>query len=78
VRARFVYRTPGLFVLAVRVCAVPEAVELPETAAYAGCKSWVDLERELPTESAAPVLEASAFRQRVAEIERLLEPTALV
>jgi hypothetical protein len=77
VRSRFAYRTPGLFVLAVRVFAAPAAVELPETPEYAGCKSWVDLGRELPTEGATPVLDDDEFRRRIIEVERLLEPTAL-
>jgi hypothetical protein len=47
VRAKFDYRSPGLHVLTVRVFQVPQTIELTETAEYAGCKSWVTLEREL-------------------------------
>jgi hypothetical protein len=74
VRSRFAYRTPGLFVLVVRVFAVQAAVVLPETPEYAGCKSWVDLGRELSTEAATPLLEEVAFGPRAYEIRRLLAP----
>src|SRR5262249_27057451 len=63
IRARFAYRQPGLFVLPVRVYRAPGVHDLPETAEYVGCKSWVELERELPTEGATPVLDQCAFRQ---------------
>jgi hypothetical protein len=42
VRKRFHYRTPGLFILEVRVTAA-EPLVLVETPAFAGCKTWVDL-----------------------------------
>ena len=60
VEARFRYRTPGLFVLAVRAYRAAEAHELAETAAYAGCKSWVDLGGELDVTGEA-VLGDAAF-----------------
>jgi hypothetical protein len=78
VTARFEYRQPGLFVLPVRVYRVPEVLELPETAYYAGCKSWVELERELPTAGATPVLDDDAFRDVMRMLDLLLQPTAFV
>ena len=78
VQARFLYRTPGLCVLPVRVYRAAEAFELPETPAYAGCRSWVDLGRDLSTEGAAPVLEDREFYNVLHELERRLEPTAWV
>jgi hypothetical protein len=77
VQARFLYRTPGLYVVPVRVYRA-EAVELPETAAYAGCRSWVELERELPTDRAAPALDDTAFREVLRTLEERLKPTAIV
>jgi hypothetical protein len=77
VEERFHYRTPGLYVLPVRVYrAAP--VELPELPHYAGCKSWVELGRELPTEGAMPVLSEADFDAAVNALDRLLEPTATV
>jgi hypothetical protein len=63
VRARFEYRRPGLHVLLVRVYRVPQAFELPDTPEYAGCRSWVELDRALPTQGATPVLTEEAFEK---------------
>jgi len=78
VQTRFEYRSPGLYVLPVRVYRVPETIEVPEAAYYAGCKSWVELEQELPTVGAAPVLDDDAFRDVIRLLELLLQPTAYV
>jgi hypothetical protein len=72
VRARFAYRQPGLFVLAVRVWRAPETYELPETPAYAGCKSWVELDRELSTAGATAVLSDGEFAERSQAMEVVL------
>jgi hypothetical protein len=77
VQARFVYRSPGLWALPLRVWKAPQAVEARETPYYAGCKSWVELERDLQTEGSTPVLEDADFRERMTTLERLLQPTAL-
>jgi hypothetical protein len=77
VRKRFEYRTPGLYVLPVRVYQAAEAQELPDTAGYQGCRSWVELERELPTAGATPVLPESASRDLHRSLDLLLNPTAL-
>jgi hypothetical protein len=71
VRARFAYRRPGLFVLAVRVRRVPRPLDLPEAPRYGGCKSWVELEQDLPTDGAAPVLEDDPFAAVVRTLHRL-------
>ena len=55
-----------------------QATDLPETAEYAGCRSWVDLGRELPTDGATPVLEDRLFHHVLFEMERRLEPRAWV
>jgi hypothetical protein len=61
VQSRFEYRQPGLFILAVRVYRAPQVFDLPDTAEYAGCRSWVELDRALPTGGAMPVLTDEAF-----------------
>jgi hypothetical protein len=78
VRGRFAYRRPGLNVLPVRVYRAAQAVELPEEPSYAGCRSWVDLGRPLPTDGAVPVLSDEAFRDVVRALEGLIDPTAIV
>jgi hypothetical protein len=76
VRSRFHYRYPGLFVIPVRVYRARE-VELPMTPYYEGCKSWVELEQELPTKGARPVLKEEEFRDVHRSLDMLLNPTAL-
>jgi hypothetical protein len=75
VQSRFEYRTPGLFVLAVRVYRSKQTWEIADTPYYAGCKSWVELERELPAEG-EPVLSESAFDEVLLTLDRILQPTA--
>lgn len=71
VQSRFEYRRPGLFVLAVRVYRAPQVFELPDTAEYAGCRSWVELDRTLPMEGAMPVLAEQAFGVVVQTLDQL-------
>ncbi len=77
VRHKFEYRAPGLYVLPVRVYRAATPVELPETPAYAGCRTWVELDRELPTAGATPVLDDAAFAALLDTLDRRLTPTAL-
>lgn len=53
---RFEYRTPGVFVLLVRVFQAPQRHELEVTPALLGCKSWVDLPAPVNCEHAQPVM----------------------
>lgn len=76
VRMRFAYRTPGLYVLPVRVYRAAEIFDLPETAAYQGCRSWVELDRDLTTEGALPVLSDQAMADLQRNLDLLLNPTA--
>jgi hypothetical protein len=77
VRKRFEYRYPGIMVLPARVYRRAQAVEIPEKPEYAGCKSWVELDSELPTDEATPVLDDEAFRDLLRSLDALLQPTAL-
>ena len=52
VRQRFAYRKPGLYVLAVRVYRVPEANDIADLPEYEGCKTWVELNEDVPVEKA--------------------------
>src|SRR5262249_5266119 len=76
VRQRFHYRKPGLFLLVVRVQRAPAPVEIDELAAYEGCRSWVELEKALPTDGSTPVLSDDDFRIVQKQLELLLSPTA--
>ena len=78
VLARFAYRSPGLYVLAVRVYRAEHEFELTETPEYAGCRSWVQLERDLPAESDYPVVDDGAFHELLRTLAERLRPTAIV
>ena len=41
--ARFRYREPGLWAIAVRVWVPPEPIEIADEPGFGGCRSWVDL-----------------------------------
>lgn len=61
-KARFEYRgKPYLHVILVRAHATPEPRVVPNTAAYEGCVSWVQLESPLETAGAPPVVDPDAF-----------------
>jgi hypothetical protein len=77
VEKRFAYRTPGLYVLPVRVWQAQRPHELPERAEYAGCHSWVELEQELSTEGTTAVLTEQKIKGLQEQLALLLNPTAL-
>jgi hypothetical protein len=55
----------NIHALAVRVFRLPQPVDLPNSAGYAGCKSWIELDDELSTEGAVPVLSKEAFNEKL-------------
>lgn len=61
VRQRFHYRTPGLFVLTVRVYRLARPAEVAERPEYAGCKTWVELGEPIDSNGAVPVMSDDAF-----------------
>jgi hypothetical protein len=75
-RERFHYRRPGLFVLPVRIYARVQPVVLRESPHFAGCRTWVDLEQGLSTDSLAPALSDSAHADAVLAIRRALRGIA--
>ena len=54
-------RDKAIFALAVRVFRLPLPVELPVRSEYGGCKSWIELDHDLATTGASPVLSDAAF-----------------
>jgi hypothetical protein len=77
VTKRFAYRVPGLMVLVVRVWRAAEPFELADTAYYQGCRSWVELDRDLPTDGATAVLTERDLEDLHRQLDLLLNPTAL-
>ena len=70
-------REPGLHVLVARVYRRPAAERLGMRESYGGCKSWVELERALSTESLTPVLPDVEYSARREEILEMLVDHAL-
>lgn len=67
-------RSKSIFALAVRVFQLPGAVELPLRPEYGGCKSWIELESEVPTDGSVPVLDEPSFRARLDALRAALVP----
>ena len=78
IRKRFGYRAPGLYIMPVRVYKAREVFELPDAASYQGCRTWVELERDLPTDGATPVLSDDEIHDVHRSLDLLLSPRAIV
>jgi hypothetical protein len=52
-----------LTVLVLRTRLLPEPVELEYQAEYGGCKSWIELEKAVPTAGSLPALDDHAFEE---------------
>lgn len=75
VMERFYYRTPGLFVLPVRVFTLAQPLQIEDKPRYAGCRSWVDLDAPLATEGLTPVFDDAAFQREMRAIRRQSKPS---
>jgi hypothetical protein len=69
-------RTKNIFAIAVRVFRSPSAVELPMSPSYGGCKSWIELERDIDVAGATPVLDEQAFASGLGRFTTALETVA--
>jgi hypothetical protein len=69
-------REKSIFALAVRVFRLCPPVELPLSPSYAGCKSWIELEQDIDTRDARPVLDDEAFAGKLAQFRAALNPVA--
>ena len=65
-------RERGIYAIAVRVFRLPIRLELPNLPEYGGCKSWVTLAKDAYTQDAPPVLEDSAFNDRLEQFRTAL------
>ncbi len=61
-----------VYALIVRVYALAKPITIAMMDRYAGCKSWVDLDVDVPTAGAVPVLADDAFGDRRAGIQKAL------
>jgi len=62
----------AIFALGTRVYRLPQPIELKMLPAYGGCKSWIELEREIETEGAKPVLTDGEFESRLGRMREAL------
>lgn len=62
----------GIFGIVVRVYRLPETLSLENLKRYGGCRSWVELESPLATNSLKPILSDSDFQTQQERITRLL------
>ena len=65
-------RNKGIHVIAVRVLRLSMRVELPNLPEYGGCKSWVNLAKDISTHLATPVLEDAEFARRLGAFRNAL------
>lgn len=70
IRERFDWgKEKQIHALAVRVFRLPEKIELPMLARYGGCKSWIELEKEISFAGSTPVLDEKTFFGKLAEFQ---------
>lgn len=62
-----------LTVLVLRVYLLEEPVEFEYRAEYGGCKSWIELEKPVPTAGARPALGDTSFGELVRSVLGVLE-----
>lgn len=73
IRARFHYRQPGLYLLAVRIFRLPTAHVLSPDSQFGGCRSWVELPAALSTSGARAVLDDRQFHLEMDRLQTALQ-----
>ena len=74
IRKRFDWgKTKDIFAMAVRVFRLPQPTELPMRPAYGGCKSWVELDTEIPITGARAVLSGEEFEAKLKTFRAAVE-----
>jgi len=73
IHARFHYRQPGLYLLAVRMFRLPNAHVLSPDSQFGGCRSWVELPVALSTSGAQAVLDDRQFDREMDRLQNALQ-----
>lgn len=74
IRMRMAYKPrKPMNVVVVRTWRLPEPVDVPVEEHFAGCKSWVPLERPIALDGSAPVLTDDEHELRTTSLARALE-----
>jgi ADP-ribose pyrophosphatase len=68
-------RNKEIFALAVRTYRLPAPIDLPMLPSYGGCKSWIELEKDIDISGALPVLNDAEFSKRLKELSSSLDST---
>ena len=71
-RLKWKARLP-LSILLLRVYRLPQPQPIPYRPEYGGCQSWIELQAELSSEMAKPVLTDDEYRERVEAIALLMK-----
>jgi hypothetical protein len=71
-------REKAIFALAVKIFRMPSPVELPMLASYGGCKSWIELEQEIASDGASPVLDDVEFERKLKRLRVSLSEASAV
>jgi len=66
------WREDAIYAMIVRVFQLPKPVVLELKEEYTGCKSWIYMDEEVPTEAATSVLSDGEFAMRAAAIRTAL------
>ncbi len=74
IASRYHYRTPGAWVLGVRVYRRRQAHTLPMAPLFSGCRSWVELPMPLPCDGMEPVLSNSDHDSLMALLRNRVSP----
>jgi hypothetical protein len=65
-------REKAIFALGVKVHRLAQPIELPMLESYGGCKSWIELERDIVTNGARPVLSVEEFEAKLNRLRTAL------
>lgn len=65
-------REHAIYALAVRVFGLGEPCEIPMLPAYGGCKSWIEIDREIMRDGSIPVLSNADFGVKLEKFEQAL------
>jgi hypothetical protein len=65
-------KSKNIFALAVRVARLAQVVDLEMQPSYGGCKSWVELEKEVDDAEVVPVLSDDEFADKLATFRAAL------
>ena len=71
-------RQKNIFAMAVRIFKLPQAIEMPMSLNYGGCKSWIDLDVDISSADAQPVLAEAEFTAKLKQFNQALQSAAIV